>query len=133
MCLWFCRLDYDIYPRDISWSVKYLYCPRCKELRVKSWYQIKDKCQMCFADATAIKIPNSWMTYALYALYVVTPGFVAVSVYYDVRTYLYVAVVLLVFMFILSWIEVGRGSAYARTKIKVTSADVKDFRKRGWN
>ena len=113
--------------------MKYLYCPRCKELRVKSWYQIKDKCQMCFSDARPIKIPNSWLTYALYVLYVVTPGFVAVSVYSDVRTYLYVAVVLLVLMFIISWIEVSRGLAYARTKIKVASANVKELRKRGWN
>ena len=133
LCFLFRRLANDIYLWYISLSVKYLYCPRCKELRAKSWYQIRNKCQLCFADATAIQIPNSWMTYALYILYVVTPGMVLVSVYNDDKLYLYAAVVLLVFMFILSWLEVGRGLAYARTKIKITSTDVKDFRKRGWN
>ena len=113
--------------------VKYLYCPRCKELRVKSWYQIKDKCQLCFSDATAIKIPNTWMTYALYILYVVTPALVAVYVYNDVRTYLYASVVLLVFMFVLSWLEIGRGLRYARSKVKLTTANVDNFRKRGWH
>lgn len=113
--------------------MKYLYCPRCKELRVKAWYQIKDKCQICFSDARSIKIPNTWMTYLLYALYVVTPSLVLVSVYIDDRSYLYAAVVLLVFMFIVSWLEIGRGLIYAKTKIKVASANVADFRKRGWN
>lgn len=113
--------------------MKYLYCPKCKELRVKSWYQIKDKCQMCFSDATPIKIPNTWRTYAIYVLYVLTPALVLVSVYNDDRTYLYAAVVLFVFMFVLSWLELSRGLAYAKAKIKVTSADIKGFRKRGWS
>jgi uncharacterized OB-fold protein len=129
----FCQLDYDIYLGYIPSYVKYLYCPRCKELRAKSWYQIRNKCQLCFADATAIQIPNTWMTYALYVLYVVTPGLVLVYVSNDEKPYLYAAVVLLVLMIVLSWLEVSRGLAYARTKIKVTSADVKDFKKRGWN
>ena len=114
-------------------SVKYLYCPKCKELRAKSWYQIRNKCQLCFSDATAIPIPNTWMTYLLYALYVLTPGLVLVYVYDDDKSYLYAAVVLLVIMFIVSWLEVGRGLTYARAKIKVTSTDVDNFRKRGWN
>jgi uncharacterized protein (DUF983 family) len=112
--------------------VKYLYCPRCKELRVKSWYQIKDKCQLCFSDATAIKIPNTSLTYALYFLYIVTPALVLVSVWEDDKSYLYMAVVLLIFMFIIQWIEVSRGQAYARTKVKITAANLKDFKKRGW-
>ena len=113
--------------------MKYLYCPRCKDLRVKSWYQIKDKCQICFADATAIKIPSSWRTYVVYVLYILTPALVLVSVYNDDKAYLYAAVVLFVFMFILAWLELSRGLAYAKTKIKVTSANMKDFRKRGWS
>ena len=129
----FDRLGYDIYPWHIPVSVKYLYCPKCKELRAKSWYQIRNKCQLCFSDATAIPIPNTWMTYLLYALYVLTPGLVLVYVYDDDKSYLYAAVVLLVIMFIVSWLEVGRGLTYARAKIKVTSTDVDNFRKRGWN
>jgi uncharacterized protein (DUF983 family) len=113
--------------------VKYLYCPRCKELRIKSWYQVKDKCQICFSDATPIKIPNSPLTYALYALYVITPALVLLSVYEDAKIFLYVAIVLLVFMFVIQWIEVSRGQAFARTKIKITSAHQKDFKKRGWH
>ena len=133
MCFLFCPLGCDIYLSHIPVSVKYLYCPKCKELRAKSWYQIRDKCQLCFADATAIPIPNTWATYLLYALYVVTPGLVLVYVYNDDKSYLYASVVLLVAMLVISWTEVGRGLAYARAKIKITSADVKDFRKRGWN
>ena len=113
--------------------MKYLYCPRCKELRVKSWYQIKDKCQLCFADATAIKIPNTWVTYAVYVLYVVTPSLVAIYVLNDVKTYLYAAVVLLAIMFVIAWLELSRGQAYARTKVKITSGDLDRFRKRGWH
>jgi hypothetical protein len=119
------RPEYDIYLRHIPLSVKYLYCPRCKELRVKSWYQIRDKCPLCLADATAIPIPNTWMTFLLYALYIATPGLIVVHLYSDEKSYLYGAVVLLVIMFVVSWLEVSRGLAYARTKIKITSADVK--------
>lgn len=100
---------------------------------MKSWYQIRDKCQLCLGDATAIPIPNTWMTFFLYALYVATPGLIAVYLYNDDKSYLYGAVVLLVVMFVVSWLEVSRGLAYARAKVKITSADVKDFKKRGWN
>lgn len=133
MCLWIARLVYDIYVMVIHQLVKYLYCPRCKELRVKSWYQVKNKCQLCFADATPIPIPNIWLTYALYALYVITPGLVAVYVYSDVRFYLHVAIALLVILFIVSWMEVSRGLVYARTKVKITTSNLNSFRKRGWH
>ena len=113
--------------------MKYLYCPKCKELRVKSWYQINNKCQLCFSDATAIKIPNTWMTFTLYVLYVITPAMVGLYVYSDVKSYLYIAVVLLIIMFVISWMEISRGLAYARTKVKITAGDLNNFRKRGWH
>ncbi|MEM0344107.1 MAG: hypothetical protein QXJ32_08340 [Thermoplasmata archaeon] len=111
--------------------MKYLYCPRCKDLRVKSWYAIRDRCVMCFGPATPIKIPNTWMTYALYALYVITPALILIYVSKDDRDYLYAAVVALAFMIVFSWIEIGRGLAYARTKIKMPASNVSESRGRG--
>jgi len=113
--------------------VKYLYCPRCKELRVKSWYQIRDKCQLCFSDSTAIKIPNTWMTYVLYVTYIVAPALVLLSVAWDDRRYLYSGIAVTAIMIVFSWLELGRGLAYSKTKIKVTSADSDGFRKKGWH
>lgn len=112
--------------------MKYLYCPRCKDLRVKSWYAIRDICPLCFGPATAIKIPNTWMTYALYMLYLVTPALVVIYLWQDDWDFLYAAVIGLALMVVLLWVEVGRGMAYARTKIKVTSGDLGQFRQRGW-
>ena len=112
--------------------MKFLYCPRCKDVKVKNWYQIKDKCMVCFSDATAIKIPNTWKTYLVYVLYVVTPAMILAYVWEDDRFYLYLAFVLVFIMMAITWVELGRGRAYARAKIKITDANIDQFRKRGW-
>jgi hypothetical protein len=112
--------------------VKYLYCIRCKDIRLKSWYAISNKCPVCLSDATPIKIPNTWRTYLLYALYVTTPALVVVSVWTDDKQYLYFALALVFVMMVISWLELGRGREYARAKVKLTHHDIDDFRKRGW-
>jgi len=113
--------------------VKYLYCPKCKDLRVKSWYAIRDRCPMCFGPAAAIKVPNTWTTYLLYTTYVVTPALIIVYMWRDDRDFLYAALVGLAIMIVLSWLEIGRGMAYAKTKVKITSGDLGQFRERGWS
>jgi hypothetical protein len=113
--------------------VKYLYCPKCKDLRVKSWYAFNDKCPICFSDANAIRIPNRWLTYVLYALYVLTPALIAVYLLKNQKLYLYTAVVLVVILMVISWIELGRGREYARTKVRKTADNLEHFRKRGWS
>jgi len=110
--------------------VKFLYCPRCKELRVKSWYSIRDRCSRCFGDATPIKIPFTTYTLALYTFYVLVPALVGLYVITDIRTYLYVSIVAMVIMFAIAWIVISQGEDYARSKIKVTNSDVDRFGKR---
>ena len=112
--------------------VKYLYCPQCKELRVKGWYQVRNVCSRCFSVATDIKIPRNWMTYTTYVLYVVVPALVGVHLTTDSREYLYLAIVGLVVMAIISYADIVRGEKFARTKIKVAGSNLDQFRKKGW-
>jgi len=112
--------------------VKFLYCPACKELRVKSWYAIRNTCPRCRGEARAIDIPRTKMTYLTYALYVVVPGLVAVHLLTDSDAYLYASVVGLVAMMIVSYIDITKGEKIARAKIKVASSDLREFRKKGW-
>lgn len=116
----------------ISWTVKYLYCPKCKELRVKAWYQFNDRCSRCMSEATVIQIPNSWMTYATYALYVLVPAFVALDLTYDEDILMWLAIFGLIVLFFIAYADLARGNRYAKSKIKVTDSDASDFRKRGW-
>jgi hypothetical protein len=113
-------------------TVKYLYCPRCKELRVKAWYERRNRCSRCLGDATAIRIPNSWLTYVTYGLYVVDPALVAVYLISHVRLYIWLSLAGVIIMFVVSFADVSRGAAYAKKKIKVTDGDLREFRKRGW-
>jgi hypothetical protein len=112
--------------------VKYLYCPNCKQLHVKPWYAIRNRCQNCFSDATAIQIPPNWMTYLSYALYVLIPALIAIDMAYDDKNYLYLAVALLFLMMAVSFVDIGRGKKYALERIKVTDADVDAFKRRKW-
>ena len=112
--------------------VKYLYCPQCKELRVKSWYQVRNVCSRCFSEAATIKIPRNWMTYASYILYVVVPALIAANQITGSKTYLQLAIVGLVVMLIVSYADIVRGEKFARTKIKVAGSDLDQFRKKGW-
>lgn len=112
--------------------MKYLYCPICKQLHVKPWFAVRNKCQNCFGDATVIHIPRNKVTYALYALYVIIPALILAYVEEHAKTYLYVAIAGLVVMMALAYVELVRGEKYAKAKIKITSADVQRFKRRGW-
>ena len=111
--------------------MKFLYCPKCKQLHVKPWFAIRDRCQNCFGEATAISIPVNWMTYVKYALYVMIPGLVFLDLKYDDKTYLYLAVAMLFVMFVISYADITRGEKYAKERIKITSADSDAFRNPG--
>jgi hypothetical protein len=112
--------------------VKYLYCPKCKELRVRAWFELHDRCSRCRGDATAIMIPNNWLTYVTYVLYVVVPTFVAAYLITHARSYIWLSLGGVILMMVVSFADVSRGAAYARKKIKVTNGDLPGFRKRGW-
>jgi hypothetical protein len=113
--------------------VKYLYCPKCKELRVKGWYQFNDRCSRCMSDATVIRIPNGWMTYTTYAFYVLVPALVALYLNYDDEVLIWLAVVGLGVLFVVAYADLARGSKYAKGKIRVSSSDAGEFRRKGWN
>ena len=110
--------------------MKFLYCPRCKEVRVKSWYSIRDRCPRCFGDATAIKAPFTTYTLALYVFYVLVPALVGLYMLTDIQIYLYISIGALVIMFALAWVVVSQGESYARSKIKVTNSDFDRIGKR---
>lgn len=112
--------------------VKYLYCPHCKELRVKSWYQMRNVCSRCFGNAAAITIPRNWMTYASYILYVVVPALIVANQITGSAIYLQLAVVGVIVMLIVSYADIVRGEKYARTKIRVAGSNLDQFRKKGW-
>jgi hypothetical protein len=114
------------------WTVKFLYCKRCKDIRLKSWYAISNRCPICLSNATPIKVPNIWLTYLMYLLYVLSPSILVIYVIEDDRTYLYVALFMVLVMMVISWLELGRGREYARAKVKITQQNLGDFRKRGW-
>jgi len=131
--LFFARTAHgDIYCDCVSPRVKYLYCPRCKQLHVKPWFAIRNRCQNCFGEATAIHIPANWMTYITYALYVAIPAIVVIYYIDKVKIYLYLAVILLIIMMAVSYMDIGRGRKYAEERIKITNTDVDAFKKRKW-
>lgn len=112
--------------------MKYLYCPICKQLHVKPWFAIRNRCQNCFSEATAIQIPANWMTYFSYLLYALIPALIAIEIAYDDRNYLYLAVALLFLMMVISYMNIARGEKYARERIKITDTDVDAFKRRKW-
>jgi hypothetical protein len=111
--------------------MKFLYCPKCKQLHVKPWYSIRDRCLGCLGDAVVIKVPNSWMTYVSYALYAVIPALVAVYATSKATIWIYAAVVLLAIMVVLQYMDVVRGEKFARSKIRVTASDAESLRTHG--
>jgi hypothetical protein len=111
-------------------AVKYLYCTKCKDLRVKPWYALRYYCSRCRADLRVIEVPRSWMTYAVYILTVLTFALVIVHVTSDMRNSLMMAVISLVAMMIIQFVDLGRGQRYARSKIRLTKSDAQRMRLR---
>lgn len=112
--------------------MKFTYCPRCKELRTKPWYALKDRCARCAGDVVLIPIPPAAMTYAVYALV----GICFVLVYYgskaDDKLMIYAALAGVVAAMVLQFLELSRGEKYARTRIKPTKSDAAALKKKGW-
>ncbi len=113
-------------------AVKFLYCTKCKDVRVKAWYQLRPACPRCLGVATPIVVKNSLLTYIAYILYVVIIGLVAVSLRENDRTYLYVAIVALVVAVIAAYVDLVRGEKLARKRVRITDADTASFRRKGW-
>ncbi len=112
--------------------MKYLYCPRCKQLHVKAWFEIRNRCPVCFSEARVIDVPRNWMTYGSYVLYVVIPALILIYVTDHVKIYLYAALALLVVMMVLAFLDIGRSEHYAREHIRLTVSDTGIFNKRGY-
>jgi len=113
-------------------AVKFLYCAKCKDVRVKAWYQLQPRCPRCMGGATLIVVKNSWLTFVTYALYAVIIGLVAVSLRSDDRSYLYWAIGGLVVAVVAAYVDMVRGEKLARKRVKITDSDTSSFRRRGW-
>ncbi len=118
--------------RSFHSTVKYLYCPKCKELRVKAWFEFQNRCSRCRGIATPIMIPRSWLTYLTYVFYVVVPTLVAIYLITNIRLYVWLSLGGVILMMVISFADVSRGAVYAKKRIKVTDGDLREFRKRGW-
>lgn len=112
--------------------MKYLYCPKCKELRVKPWYTIRDRCARCYGDSRVIPIPPSVFTYVVYVTMLACFALLFLYTRNDDDTYLYVAIALAVVMGAAQVKDLFRGEKYARTKIKITHSDTKTMKGKGW-
>jgi len=99
---------------------------------VKAWFERQNRCSRCRGDATAIKIPNSRLTFVVYGLYVIVPALAAVYLTTDIRLYIWLSLGGVILMIVVSFADMTRGAAYARKRIKVTDGDLNEFRKRGW-
>ena len=112
--------------------MKFLYCPKCKELRVKPWYSFRNRCLRCYGEAVVMNIPNSWMTYVSYILYVVVPLLVVIYVSTDATMWIVGAVALLIVMAVSQYLDILRGEKIAKARIKVTVSDTSKLRGRNW-
>jgi prepilin signal peptidase PulO-like enzyme (type II secretory pathway) len=112
--------------------VKFLYCPKCKELRPKAWFSISNTCMSCRGPARVILIRATTLTYVKYALWVAVMALIAVHLKLEDRFYLWVAVACLLAAMVLAYIDLLRGERKARARIRMTSGDLETFRKLRW-
>lgn len=112
--------------------MKFLYCPKCKELRVRPWYSGRNHCSRCRGDARPINIPRSAFTYATYVLMATVFLLVYLNTATNYDIYLFAAVAGVIAIVVLQFVEISRGELYAKMKIRPTSSDLQEFRKRGW-
>lgn len=113
--------------------MKFVYCAKCKELRVKPWYARRVRCGRCRREGKEIEVPKSVLSYLIYVMMV----FVIAVAIMDVNTgddlYFYLAIVGVVALMAIQFIDMSRGEKYARARIRPTTSDVDEFRKRGWS
>lgn len=112
--------------------MKFVYCPKCKEMRVKPWYAIRPWCSRCRQDAKEIRVPRTVLSYVLILLI----GEVFTTIFLYTRTddslLLYAGVAGLVATLIVQGVDMSRGERVARARIKATKSDAQSFRKKGW-
>lgn len=112
--------------------MKFTYCPRCKELRTKPWYAIRDRCARCGGDVTLIPIPPGKLTYLMYGIMGLSLLMVYLGTSRDDRAFVYVALGCIVAMFIVQAKELARGERYSKSRIKPTESDFSELARRGW-
>ena len=112
--------------------MKFVYCAKCKELRVKPWYGIRPRCARCRYDAREIAVPRTTLSYIVYALVAVV--FATIFTYSRTHNslFLYGGIVGLVACFIAQAFEISRAEKIARSRIRATKSDAAAFRKKGW-
>jgi len=110
--------------------VKFLYCPKCKDLKPKAWFSISDSCLSCRGPARAIPIPRTTVTYAKYVLWVSVIAMVAIHLKLDDRVFLWAGVAALAAAMVLAYVDLLRGERVARSKIRMTAADLEALRQR---
>jgi len=120
-------------PGCIPEGVKFIYCAKCKELRVKPWYARRVRCGRCRGEGKEITVPKSGLTYLVYVMMVFVTAAAIMNVNTDDNLYFYLAIVGVVALMVVEFIDISRGEKYARARIRPTTSDVGEFRKRGWS
>jgi hypothetical protein len=120
-------------PGCIHEGVKFIYCAKCKELRVKPWYARRVRCGRCRGEGKEITVPKSGLSYLVYVMMVFVTAAAIMNVNTDDNLYFYLAIVGVVALMVVEFIDISRGEKYARARIRPTTSDVGEFRKRGWS
>ncbi|HIH01271.1 TPA: hypothetical protein HA259_04220 [Thermoplasmata archaeon] len=111
--------------------MKFVYCPRCKELRVKPWYTTRSRCARCRDEGREIVTPRTALTFVLYAMVMAVFALVYMYTSSDNSIFLIGGIVGLVIAFVVQAIEISKGERYARSKIKTTKADAAALKAKG--
>lgn len=112
--------------------MKFTYCPKCKELRTKPWYAIRDRCARCAGDVVLIPIPPTTATYAVYILIVACAALAYMGSRDDNHLMVYASLAGVIGAFAIQFFEHFRGEKYAKAKIKLTKSDAPALKKKGW-
>jgi hypothetical protein len=112
-------------------SVKFVYCPRCKELRVKPWYTTRARCARCRDEGREIATPRTVLTVLLYAMILMVFALIYMYTNSDNSIYLIGGIGGLIAAFVVQAFEISRGEKYARARIRTTKADAAELRAKG--
>ncbi len=62
-------------------TVKFCYCPKCKELRPKNWHS-GNTCYKCLDDCIVYKVPRTALGYLMYLCDIIAAGLLILYVAY---------------------------------------------------
>ena len=113
--------------------MKFVYCAKCKELRVKPWYARRVRCARCRGEGKEITVPKSGLSYLTYVMMVFVTAAALINVNTGDDLYFYLAIVGVGALLAIQFIDMSRGEKYARARIRPTTSDIDEFRKRGWS